>query len=114
MDLLSRVDEQEEERKRTRGAGALIDRKRGDLGQELVERRGTHIPTAPRAAGAAERFDGLERFITLEPPNYPAECVGKPAHVFVERKILGARRRFGRNGAAGHRGEASHAGSAGM
>src|SRR4051794_38037743 len=59
---------------------------------------------APRAAGAAERLDRVERLLPLEPEDDAAERGGEPADVLVEGNVLTPDRRTRKRDGAHRRG----------
>jgi len=104
--LLGGVDEQEEEGEGARGDRAQLEREPFYLAQKFVERWGSRVAMAPRAAGAAEGLDRVERLLPLEPEDDAAERGGEPADVLVEGNVLtpdgGTRKRDGaRRGGGG-------------
>jgi len=107
MDLLGRVDEQEEEGEGARGDRTQLEGEPFYLAQKFVERWGSRVAMAPRAAGAAEGLDRVERLLPLEPEDDAAERGGEPADVLVEGNVLtpdgGTRKRDGarRGGGSG-------------
>ena len=107
MHLLGGVDEQEEERERARGDRAQLERQRFDLVRADRRARARRVAVAPRAAGAAEGLDRVERLLALEAEDDAAERGGEPADVLVEGNVLtpdrGTRKRDGahRGGGSG-------------
>ena len=95
MHLLRGVDQQEEERERARGDRGTLERERGHLLEQRVERGRVGLAMATRAAGLAERLDALERLLALEAADDPAERCGEPAHVLVQRDVFAANSRSG-------------------
>jgi hypothetical protein len=100
--LLRRVDEQEEEGERARRQRRQGERQRLHARQQRVERRRRRVPAAARPRGAADRLHRLERLLPLQPADDAPERGGEAAHVLVQRLVLGARGRRGRDG-GGHR-----------
>jgi len=90
MSLLGGVDQQKEECERARRHRALLDRQTVDPLEKLFEGRSIALAVTPRAGRDAKLLDDLERFLSLEPLDHPAECGGEPADILVEREVLGA------------------------
>ena len=86
--LLGGVDEQEEQRERARDDRGSIERQGVHDREQLIERRRARLAAPPRAAGASERFDGVERIVALQPANDGAERGGEEANVVVEGKVF--------------------------
>jgi hypothetical protein len=86
MHLLGRVDEQEEQREGSRGAGGTADRQCVDPLEQGRERRRIGVPVPARPGGLPQRLHGLEGRLPLEPANHLAERGREEAHVLVERE----------------------------
>src|SRR5436309_2725760 len=94
MNLLGSVDQQEEQRECARGDSGCVERESLHASEELVERRRILVAAAARPRGTTKSLDLLERVVTLETLDDPAECCREPAYILVERLVLGTRERL--------------------
>src|SRR6185436_8169913 len=84
-----------EEREGARGNGDVLERKRFDLREQLVERRCARSAVAARATRSANRLDGLEGRFSLETTNDTTEPRGEPPHVVVQWHVFASDARAG-------------------
>ncbi len=89
MYLFRGVDEQEEERERARGDGGAIGGQRGDALEQLVQRWRARIAMSARATGLAKRFHRLERVVTFEAFDHPAQRGGEPPNILMQGDVFG-------------------------
>jgi hypothetical protein len=90
VDLLSRVDEKEEERE---GAGRRrrdVERQRVHLREQLAERRRTVRLSAAVSRQGPQLFDGFEHGRAFEASNDASKGAGEPAHVIVQGLVFRA------------------------
>jgi hypothetical protein len=90
VDLLSRVDQKEEHRERTRGGGGDLERERVDLAQQLLQGGRGRIAPATGSAGDAQLFDGTKHRITLQALDHSPEQAREPSHVVLQSAVFRA------------------------
>ena len=88
MHLFGRIDEEKEQRERSRGCGAQGKWKGVDAREQGVQRECARVAMTAGSRVATEPFDGGECVIAFEPPNDAAKCRGEAAHVVVEWEIF--------------------------
>ncbi len=90
MDLLGRVDEQEEEREGASYGCRLLGGKLVHLTEQLVESARAVCSATSITTGDPQCFDGGEHVVALEALDDATKRAGEPSHVIVEGLVFGS------------------------